>query len=82
MRQEEERSKELQKREEARRDQPKGWWEANVQELDEKELNELHAKFAELHTSLLNNLKERNSSGEAGSSTSAEQSNPSPQKPM
>lgn len=77
---EEERSKVLQKREEAWRDQPKGWWEANIQELDLQELQELNAKYAELHTSLSNDLKRR-SSGEAGS-TSAEQSDPSPQKPI
>lgn len=56
---EEERSKVLQKLEEARRDQPKGWWEANIQELDLQELEELHAKYAELPTSLSNDLKRR-----------------------
>lgn len=51
---EEERSKVLQKLEEERRDQPKGWWDANIQELEE-----LNATYAELHTSLSNDLKRR-----------------------
>lgn len=68
LKEEEERGKELQKRFEELRDQPKGWYEADVDELDLNQVEELKGKLIELRTSLLNYRKEIRS-GEAGSST-------------
>ncbi|KAL6206830.1 hypothetical protein ACLB2K_024076 [Fragaria x ananassa] len=68
LKEEEERGKELQKHFEELRDQPKGWYEADVDELDLNQVEELKGKLLELRTSLLNYRKEIRS-GEAGSST-------------